>query len=62
MDTIFTCIIDVKAFLKENPKEEIACAAQIFQLPEKTLYNSITRSKKPLKKQADIIEHLKNIK
>ena len=50
MDTVSTCIIDAKTFLKENPKETIACAARIFQLPETTLYNSIIRSKKPVKK------------
>lgn len=50
MDTMVTCIANAKIFLKENPNEIIACATQIFQLLKITLYNSITRSKKLIKK------------
>lgn len=47
-DSLQTRIDNAKAFLRENPDEKIACAAQIFKLAHTTLYGSISRDKKPI--------------
>lgn len=47
-DSLQTRIDNAKAFLRENPDEKIACAAQIFKLAHTTLYGSIARDKKPI--------------
>lgn len=47
IDSLRTRIENAKAFLKENPDEKIACAAQIFGLAHTTLRSSIARDKKP---------------
>lgn len=47
IDSLQTRIDGAKAFLRENPHERIASAADIFKLHHTTLYNSISRDKKP---------------
>lgn len=48
IDSLRTRIENAKAFLKENPDEKIAGAAQIFGIAHTTLRSSIARDKKPL--------------
>lgn len=46
-DSVRTRTDNAKAFLAANPDERIAHAAQMFGLPEGTLYSAVSRNRKP---------------